>query len=137
MKLEHIGIAVENLQESETIFEELLQTKVYKREEVPSQGVTTSFLQVKNTKVELLNATDPNSPIARFIDKRGEGMHHIAFEVDNIVDELQRLKAAGFKLINETPAIGADHKKVAFLHPRSTNRVLIELCQDIQDDDDI
>lgn len=135
MKLEHIGIAIKALAESEPIFEELLQTRVYKREEIPSQAVMTSFLQVENTKIELLQSTDQNGPVARFIQKNGEGLHHIAFEVEDIRAEIKRLKDAGYTLINEEPQRGADHKWIVFLHPRSTNRVLIELCQEIKSDD--
>jgi len=131
MKLEHIGIAVEDLKGSETLYENLLRSKVYKREEVPSQSVLTSFIQVKNTKIELLQSTDPEGPIARFIKNRGPGVHHLAFEVENIRQEMKRLQNAGYTLINEEPQRGADNKWVAFLHPRSTGKVLIELCQEI------
>lgn len=137
MKLEHVGIAVKNLEESEALFEDLLATQVYKREEVSSQAVNTSFLQVKNTKIELLHATDINSPIARFIEKRGEGIHHIAFEVENINEEIERLKESGYVLITDQPKKGADNKWVVFLHPKSTNSVLIELCQEIGPNDGI
>ena len=132
MKLEHIGIAVEDLKGSETLYENLLRSKVYKREEVPSQSVLTSFIQVKNTKIELLQSTDPEGPIARFIKNRGPGVHHLAFEVENIRQEMKRLQNAGYTLINEEPQRGADNKWVAFLHPRSTGKVLIELCQEIR-----
>lgn len=134
MKLEHIGIAVDDLEASEALFEELLQSKVYKREEVPSQSVITSFLQIKNTKIELLNSTDPDGPIARFIKNRGPGVHHLAFEVENIREEMERLQKAGYTLINKEPQRGADNKWVVFLHPRSTGKVLIELCQNIEPD---
>lgn len=137
MKLEHIGIAVANLEESEKIFEDLLQSNVYKREEVGSQSVITSFLRAKNTKIELLHSTNADGPVARFIDKHGEGIHHIAFEVDNITAEMDRLQGLGYALINETPERGADNKWVAFLHPRSTNHVLIELCQETTGNDTI
>lgn len=137
MKLEHIGIAVANLEESEKIFEELLGSNVYKREEIGTQSVVTSFLKVNNTKIELLHSTHSDGPVARFIDKYGEGIHHIAFEVDNITAEMDRLRDLGYVLINETPERGADNKWVAFLHPRSTNQVLIELCQETARDDTI
>lgn len=137
MKLEHVGIAVKNLEDSEALFEDLLATQVYKREEVSSQSVTTSFIQIKNTKIELLHATEINSPIARFIDKRGEGIHHLAFEVEDIKAEIKRLKEAGYILVNDQPEKGADNKWVVFLHPKSTNSVLIELCQEIGPDDGI
>ncbi len=137
MKLEHVGIAVKNLEESEALFEELLATQVYKREEVPTQSVITSFLQVDNTKIELVNATEDQSPIARFIEKRGEGIHHIAFEVEDIKQEMNRLRKAGYTVINDHPEKGADNKWVAFLHPKSTNSVLIELCQEIGENDGV
>lgn len=135
MKLEHIGIAVTNLKESETIFEDLLKTEVYKREEITSQSVLTSFLQVENTKIELLKSTDQDGPVARFIQSHGEGLHHIAFEVENIMDEINRLRKTGYQLISEIPQKGADNKWVVFLHPRSTRKVLIELCQEIGNND--
>lgn len=135
MKLEHIGIAIENLEASEELFEDLLQTSVYKREEVPSQFVTTSFLRVDNTKIELLYSTNKAGPVARFIEKYGEGVHHLAFEVKDIHKEISRLTDAGYILINEQPEKGADNKWVVFLHPRSTNKVLIELCQEIRESD--
>ena len=136
MKLEHIGIAVSDLASSENLFEELLQSRVYKREEVRSQSVLTSFLRVDNVKIELLHSTDPDGPIGRFLEKNGEGVHHLAFEVDDIRAEADRLDKAGYELLNKTPVKGADNKWVVFLHPRSTNRVLIELCQEIREDDD-
>ena len=136
MKLEHIGIAVSDLASSEELFEELLQSRVYKREEVRSQSVLTSFLRVDNVKIELLHSTDPDGPIGRFLEKNGEGVHHLAFEVDDIRAEADRLDKAGYELLNKTPVKGADNKWVVFLHPRSTNRVLIELCQEIREDDD-
>src|SRR5690625_1365935 len=131
IKMEHIGIAVEDVKGSESLYENLLRSKVYKRDEVPSQSVLTSFIQVKNTKIELLQSTDPEGPIARFIKNRGPGVHHLAFEVENIRQEMKRLQNAGYTLINEEPQRGADNKWVAFLHPRSTGKVLIELCQEI------
>ena len=136
MKLEHIGIAVSDLASSEELFEELLKSRVYKREEVRSQSVLTSFLRVDNVKIELLHSTDPEGPIGKFLEKNGEGVHHLAFEVDDIRAEADRLDKAGYELLNKTPVKGADNKWVVFLHPRSTNRVLIELCQEIREDDD-
>ena len=130
-KIEHIGIAVKDLNTSNLVFEKLFGTPQYKVEEVESEGVKTSFFRVGHNKIELLEATDENSPIAKFIEKRGEGIHHIAFDVDDIEAELKRLKGEGFVVLNETPKKGADNKLVAFLHPKSTNGVLIELCQEI------
>nr|AOE11548.1 lactoylglutathione lyase and related lyases [uncultured bacterium] len=129
-KVEHIGIAVKDLKASNLLFEALLGVPHYKTEAVVSEGVTTSFFDVGTHKIELLEATQPNSPIAKFIAKKGEGVHHIAFEVENLEVELARLKAEGFELIHETPKEGADNKKIAFLHPKTTNGVLIELCQE-------
>lgn len=131
-KIEHIGIAVKDLAISNQLFEKLLGTASYKTEEVASEGVMTSFFQTGPNKIELLVATNPESPIAKFIEKKGEGIHHIAFEVDNILSEMERLKNEGFVLINEIPKKGADNKLVAFLHPKGTNGVLIELCQEIR-----
>ena len=128
-KIEHIGIAVSNLKESNLLFEALLGTSNYKTEKITSEGVITSFFDLGTHKIELLQATDSNSPIAKFIDKRGEGVHHIAFEVEDIEAELARLKTKGFELIHEIPKIGADNKRIAFLHPKTTNGVLVELCQ--------
>ena len=129
-KVEHIGIAVKDLKASNLLFEALLGVPHYKTEAVVSEGVTTSFFDVGTHKIELLEATQPNSSIAKFIAKKGEGVHHIAFEVENLEVELARLKAEGFELIHETPKEGADNKKIAFLHPKTTNGVLIELCQE-------
>ena len=129
-KVEHIGIAVKDLKASNLLFEALLGVPHYKTEAVVSEGVTTSFFDVGTHKIELLEATQPNSPIAKFIAKKGEGVHHIAFEVENLEVELARLKAEGFELIHETPKEGADNKMIAFLHPKTTNGVLIELCQE-------
>lgn len=126
-KIEHLGIAVKNLEKSDNLFARLLNGKPYKREEVESEGVITSFFQVGETKIELLAATKQESPISKFIDKKGEGIHHIAFAVDNIEDEIQRLIEEGFEFINETPKQGADNKRICFLHPKSSNGVLIEL----------
>lgn len=130
-KIEHIGIAVKDLEVSNKIFEKLLGAAHYKVEAVESEGVKTSFFKTGDNKIELLEATNENSPIAKFISKKGEGIHHIAFDVDDIVIEIDRLKEEGFLVLNETPKKGADNKLVAFLHPKSTNGVLIELCQEI------
>jgi methylmalonyl-CoA/ethylmalonyl-CoA epimerase len=132
-KIEHIGIAVTNLEQSNLLFEKLLGAPAYKFEEVASEGVKTSFFKNGPNKIELLEATHPESPIAKFIEKKGEGIHHIAFEVVDIFAEITRLKAEGFVVINEIPKKGADNKLVAFLHPKGTNGVLIELCQEIQE----
>jgi len=129
-KLEHIGIAVSNLDESEKLFEKLLGTTSYKREEVLSEGVITSFFKIGDIKIELLASTKADSPIAKFIEKKGEGIHHLAFESENITTELSEMNQNGFTLINESPKNGADNKKIAFLHPKSTNSVLVELCQE-------
>ncbi|SHI78501.1 methylmalonyl-CoA epimerase [Flavobacterium haoranii] len=129
-KIEHIGIAVKNLEESNLLFEKLFGALAYKQEEVESEGVKTSFFMNGPNKIELLEATREDSPIAKFIDKKGEGIHHIAFDVDDIVLEMERLKNEGFVLLNEAPKSGADNKLVAFLHPKTTNGVLIELCQE-------
>jgi methylmalonyl-CoA/ethylmalonyl-CoA epimerase len=130
-KIEHIGIAVKNLAASNTLFEQLLGQPPYKEETVASEGVKTSFFRNGPNKIELLEATNPDSPISKFIEKKGEGIHHIAFDVEDIVVEIARLKKEGFIVLNETPKKGADNKLVAFLHPKSTNGVLIELCQEI------
>jgi methylmalonyl-CoA/ethylmalonyl-CoA epimerase len=127
-KIEHLGIAVANLQDSITMFEKLLNTTCYKTEEVVSEGVRTAFFQIGESKIELLEATNPDSPIAKFIAKQSGGIHHIAFEVEDIVSEMKRLKALDFILIQESPKDGADNKRIAFLHPKSTNGVLVELC---------
>jgi len=130
-KLEHIGIAVEDLEASNILFEKLLGTVSYKTEEVASEGVTTSFFRMGDSKIELLQALDDNSPIAKFLQKRGEGLHHIAFAVDDIKAEVKRLKAEGFIVLNENPKRGADNKLVVFLHPKTSGGVLIELCQEV------
>lgn len=130
-KIEHIGIAVKSIENSNSIFEKLFGSPAYKEEEVLSEGVKTSFFKNGPNKIELLEATNPESPIAKFIEKKGEGIHHIAFDVENIVDEVARLKSEGFIVLNEIPKKGADNKLVVFLHPKSTNGVLIELCQEI------
>ena len=129
-KIEHIGIAVKDLDEAEARFAKLLNTLSYKREEVKSEGVITSFFKVGESKIELLAATAPDSPIQKFINKKGEGMHHIAFEVDDIHQKMQELSKEGFRLINEQPKNGADNKLVAFVHPKSTGGILIEICQE-------
>ena len=130
-KIEHIGIAVKDLEVSNKIFAALFGTVHYKEEEVASEGVKTSFFKSGPNKIELLQAINPESPIATFIDKKGEGVHHIAFAVADIKAEIERLKTAGFVVLNETPKKGADNKLVVFLHPKTTNGVLIELCQEI------
>ncbi len=129
-KLEHIGIAVADLEASEKLFKKILGVDSYKREEVESEGVMTSFFLLGDVKIELLAATKPDSPIAKYIEKRGEGIHHLAFESENIEKELKEKESQGFPLINSEPKDGADNKSIAFLHPKSTNSVLIELCQD-------
>jgi len=131
-KIEHIGIAVKNIEESNILFEKLLGVSSYKSEEVQSEGVLTSFFQTGTNKIELLMATNPESPIAKFLEKKGEGIHHIAFDVDDINSEIERLKNEGFVLINDVPKKGADNKWVVFLHPKNTNGVLVELCQEIK-----
>ncbi len=131
-KIEHIGIAVANLETSNLLFEKLFGNPPYKQEEVASEGVKTSFFLNGPNKIELLQATRSDSPIAKFIEKKGEGIHHIAFDVQNIEAEIQRLIKEGFTVLNEIPKKGADNKLVAFLHPKGTNGVLIELCQEIQ-----
>ena len=130
-KIEHIGIAVRGLENANQIFQDILNTPSYKSESVKSEGVKTSFFKVGPNKIELLQATNPDSPIAKFIEKRGEGIHHIAFAVDNVEEEIKRLTSKGYRLINQSPKTGADNKLIAFLHPKSSNEVLIELCQDI------
>jgi methylmalonyl-CoA/ethylmalonyl-CoA epimerase len=129
-KIEHIGIAVKDINASNTLFEKLFGESHYKIEDVESEGVKTSFFKVGNNKIELLEATSEDSPLAKFINKKGEGVHHIAFAVDNINAEVKRLQSEGFVIINEKPKKGADNKLVVFLHPKSTNGVLIELCQE-------
>jgi len=132
MKLEHIGIAVKNLKSSSVLFEKLFGQKPYKIETVASESVSTSFFQCGESKIELLEATDSSSAIAKFLAKRGEGIHHLAFEVEDIYAEMKRLESEGFILINETPKKGADNKLVCFLHPKSSNGILVELCQEIR-----
>ncbi len=130
LKIEHLGIAVKDLGISIPLYEQLLNTPCYKKEGVESEGVSTAFFSTGDAKIELLEATNENSPIAKFIAKKGEGIHHIAFEVENIEAEMRRLAALGFELLNETPKNGADNKLVCFLHPKTTNGVLVELCQE-------
>ncbi|WP_347050970.1 methylmalonyl-CoA epimerase [Flavobacterium olei] len=131
-KIEHIGIAVKNMEDANVLFEKMLGVPSYKMEAVESEGVLTSFFQTGNNKIELLVATNPESPIAKFLEKKGEGIHHIAFDVDDIEAEIIRLNKEGFVLINEVPKKGADNKLVVFLHPKNTNGVLVELCQEIK-----
>jgi methylmalonyl-CoA/ethylmalonyl-CoA epimerase len=130
MKLEHIGIAVKDLDASNKLFETLFNQAPYKTEGVESEGVRTSFFKTGESKIELLEATHPESPIAKFIEKKGEGIHHLAFEVTDIEEEVARLQAAGYTLITSVPKDGADNKRIVFLHPKSTNGVLVELCQE-------
>ncbi|WP_212001636.1 methylmalonyl-CoA epimerase [Chitinophaga sp. HK235] len=132
LKVEHIGIAVESLAVSVPLFEKLLNTPCYKQEEVSTEQVQTAFFQQGETKIELLEATGPDSAIAKFLAKKGAGMHHIAFEVADIHAEMARLKEEGFVLLHETPKKGADNKLICFLHPKNTNGVLIEICQEIK-----
>lgn len=129
-KIEHIGIAVKSLEESNNLFKTLLGSAPYKIEEVLSENVITSFFMAGENKVELLQATSEESAISKFIEKKGEGVHHIAFAVENIENEIERLKNEGFKMIHDAPKEGADNKLIAFLHPKSTNGVLVELCQE-------
>lgn len=129
-KLEHIGIAVKDLQKANALFEKLLGKAHYKIEEVKSEGVRTSFFEVNGVKIELLEASAPDSPIAKFIDKRGEGIHHLAFEVNNLTEAIADYKQQGFEPIHAEPKKGADNKMICFLHPKSTGGVLVELCQD-------
>ena len=130
-KIEHIGIAVKNIESAKAIYKSLLGADSYKTEAVESEGVSTSFFMCGESKIELLEATRADSPIAKFIEKRGEGIHHIAFSVTDIKAETNRLMEEGFIVLNEEPKKGADNKRVVFLHPKSTNGVLIELCQEI------
>jgi methylmalonyl-CoA/ethylmalonyl-CoA epimerase len=130
MKLEHIGIAVKDIKKSNELFAALFDEQPYKMEDVESEGVKTSFFKVGASKIELLEASSPDSPIAKFIEKKGEGIHHMAFEVSDIDAEIKRLAERGFTLIHTEAKDGADNKRIAFLHPKSTNGVLIELCQE-------
>ena len=129
-KIEHLGIAIKNLETSDHLFAKLIGTEPYKQESVEREGVKTSFFMVGDSKIELLEATNEESPIAKFIEKKGEGIHHIAFAVDDIFAEITRLKSEGFVFISEVPKDGADNKLVVFLHPKTTNGVLVELCQE-------
>lgn len=129
-KIEHLGIAVKDLEAANKLYSVLLNTAPYKQEGVESEGVITSFFKIGESKIELLAATNPESPIAKFIEKRGEGIHHIAFDVTDIDAEISRLQAEGFELINKTSKPGADNKLIAFLHPKSTGGVLVELCME-------
>ncbi|WP_394666849.1 methylmalonyl-CoA epimerase [uncultured Chryseobacterium sp.] len=132
MKLEHVGIAVKSLGVSDELFAKLLGKESYKQESVEREGVVTSFYAAGESKIELLEASKEDSPISKFIEKKGEGIHHLAFGVENILEEVQRLKKEGFEFISEEPKEGADNKLVVFLHPKSTNGVLVELCQEKQ-----
>ena len=134
-KVEHIGIAVRSLELSDPLFTRLLGQAPYKHEDVADQKVTTSFFQTGDSKIELLEATDESSPIHKFIERRGEGIHHIAFEVKDIWSEMARLRDEGFELLQEHPVPGADNKWVCFLHPKSANGVLVELCQSMDEND--
>ena len=131
-KVEHIGIAIKNLDEAESLFERLFGKSAYKREVVDNEKVSTSFFKLGNTKIELLESDNESSAISKFIAKKGEGIHHMAFEVDDIDAELSRLKKEGFQLINQSPFKGADNKLVAFIHPKSCHGILVELCQEIK-----
>ena len=130
MKIEHLGIAVKDLAASVSLFEQLLNTPCYKQEEVEREGVKTAFFKTGDSKIELLEASKETSAIAKFIAKKGEGIHHVAFEVENIEAEMKRLSALGFELLHDKPFEGADNKMVCFLHPKSSNGVLVELCQE-------
>ncbi len=132
LKVEHIGIAVKNMQDANLLFEKLFGKAAYKKENVDTEKVTTSFFQIGETKIELLEATDPNSAISKFIEKRGEGIHHIALEVQDIYAEMKRLKEEGFTLLSDLPHKGADNKLICFVHPKTANGVLVELCQEIR-----
>jgi methylmalonyl-CoA/ethylmalonyl-CoA epimerase len=132
LKIEHLGIAVKNLEQSNTLFEKLFGQAPYKLEEVVSEGVSTSFFKMGESKIELLEATAADSAIAKFIEKKGEGIHHIAFEVEDIYTEMKRLEEQGFRLLSQEPKKGADNKLICFIHPKESNGVLIELCQEIK-----
>jgi methylmalonyl-CoA/ethylmalonyl-CoA epimerase len=129
-KIEHLGIAVKEIDEAVKVFETLFQSPCYKTETVESEGVRTAFIQVGDAKIELLEATHPESPIAKFLSTRNQGFHHVAFEVDNIEEEIERLSKENFELIHLQPKEGADNKRIAFLHPKSTHGLLVELCQE-------
>ena len=132
LRIEHLGIAVKNIESANKLFEALLGTPSYKTESVDREKVTTSFFSIGQSKIELLEATDPESPIAKFIEKKGEGIHHVAFEVEDIRAVMEKLKGLGFQLLSEEPKKGADNKWICFLHPKSTNGVLVEICQEIR-----
>jgi methylmalonyl-CoA/ethylmalonyl-CoA epimerase len=132
LKVEHIGIAVRTLADSVPLFEKLLNSQCYKTELVESEKVNTAFFKNGDTKIELLESTDADGTISKFIEKKGEGLHHIAFDVENIEAEMERLKSEGFVLLNDRPKAGADNKLICFIHPKNTNGVLIELCQEIK-----
>lgn len=132
MHIDHIGIAVKDLEKAIKTYETLLNTPCYKREVVEEQKVETAFLQTGESKVELLGATEPDSVIASHVEKRGEGLHHVAFEVENIEEEMERLTKEGFRLLSDSPKAGADNKKIVFLHPKDSNGVLVELCQSVK-----
>jgi methylmalonyl-CoA/ethylmalonyl-CoA epimerase len=129
-KIEHLGIAVKDLNVSIPLYEKLFQTPCYKTEAVESEGVRTAFFQIGESKIELLEASNPESPIAKFLEKRGAGFHHVAFEVDDIEEEIERLSNVGFQLIHTSPKDGADNKRIAFLHPKSSDGLLVELCME-------
>jgi methylmalonyl-CoA/ethylmalonyl-CoA epimerase len=129
-KIEHLGIAVKNLNVSIALYEKLFQTPCYKTEAVKTEGVKTAFFQIGESKIELLEASNPESPIAKFLEKRGAGFHHVAFEVDDIDEEIKRLSNEGFQLIHTSPKDGADNKRIAFLHPKSSDGLLVELCME-------
>ncbi len=131
IKIEHLGIAVKDLESANKTYAALLGKPHYKVESVASEGVNTSFFSCGESKIELLEGTNPDSPISKFIEKRGEGIHHVAFLVDNIEQEVERLEGEGFRVLNREPKLGADNKKVVFLHPKSSHGVLVELCQEI------
>ncbi|WP_282079907.1 methylmalonyl-CoA epimerase [Aquimarina algiphila] len=130
-KIEHLGIAVKDIEQANTLYEKLLGVPPYKQEAVESEAVITSFFKVGDSKIELLASRQDDGPIGKFIAKKGEGIHHIAFDVDDIVLELERLEQEGFQILNKTPKKGADNKLVAFIHPKTTNGVLVELCQEV------
>ena len=132
LRIEHLGIAVKSITTSNQLFTDLLGVAPYKSETVESENVITSFFKVGENKIELLEATNPESSIAKFIEKKGEGMHHVAFEVNDIIAEMQRLKSLGFQLLSDIPKKGADNKLICFVHPKTSNGVLIELCQEIK-----
>jgi methylmalonyl-CoA/ethylmalonyl-CoA epimerase len=136
-KIEHLGIAVKNIAESNDLYANLLGVNPYKEEEVESEKVLTSFFKIGESKIELLQGLEADSPITKFIEKRGEGIHHVAFEVDDIYAEMARLKAEGFILLNDQPKKGADHKLICFVHPKSSHGVLVELCQEIKEENDV